>query len=242
MSSDFTKNSVVVVPKTEKIVERDMDELNYNHCKKLVDMTSKHFNIMQHTRVIYELIVFAMHSPKGLSQLESVMEKSGLVNQILSEYSFRQTIPVYLDKHSITQVSDMIQVYCQNIFDNKIKLKVDFENDIPTYLYFDPNKANSILLNLLIDLFQFCDHSQEIILSIKYNHRAIYFTLTAKVHKKNSVFKFLSKDNNIFNANIGRVCLASSKKLTEYLNGTFKYSYKDYTYSYDVSLPASTKK
>lgn len=244
LKSDLSKISIntITMPKTEIIIDRDTDGLTNEHCKKLIDLASKHFTTMQHTRVLYELIVFAMHSPKGLHSLEHILEQTGLVNKMLYEYSYKQTVPIHQDRDTFVNLLHMIKSHSKSIFKESLKLNVSSDESVPHYMCFDENRITSIIMYLLIDMFQFSDHSIPIDISISYNNRSLYFDIKAKVHNKNTVFGFLQDSNRVLDDSIGRVCLLSSKKMINYLNGMFKGDYKDYTYRYEVSIPVSTIK
>jgi len=244
LKNDLSKISIntITMPKTEIIIDRDTDALTKEHCKKLIDLASKHFTTMQHTRVLYELIVFAMHSPKGLHSLEHILEQTGLVNKMLYEYSYKQTVPIHQDRDTLANLLHMIKSHSKSIFQENLDLNVEYDNSLPHYLCFDVNRITSIIMYLLIDMFQFSDHSIPIDISISYNNRSLYFDIKAKVHNKNTVFGFLQDSNRILDDSIGRVCLLSSKKMINYLNGMFKVDYKDCTYRYEVSIPVSTIK
>ena len=228
----------ITLLKSQKIIERK--ELGYTkkESEKIIEQSRGCFGSSQYTRIIFELISYAMYSEHGLIYMEEEFISSGVLKKLLDKYSFRKTIVVNITKSKISDVISTMKKHEKSIFNNNINLNIILGNDIPPSLYIDAKKIESIILHLLIDLFEFIEHSKIIDIEISYKNKSLVIDIQTSVHEKNSVFKNMLKKGDVFGNQNGRVSLEFSKKLLNYLKGSIKNKHKGNSYNYEVIIPA----
>ena len=239
ISDELTyETTQVKLLKTEKSVERNNFSEGTDICRNMLSQGVEHFGVAQHTRVMFELILYAMYSSKGLKSLEEQLGSSNFLNVLLKKYSLRQTLPINVEKFKITDVVDQLNKYQDTVFKNIMRYKIKIKHDVPRYLNFDSRQVESLLLHLLVDMFQFVNHDKEINIDIQYINKNIVIDIYAQVHQKNSVFKLLLSKGDVFSDENGRVCLLFSKEILNYIGGSIKNKHKGENYSYNVTIPA----
>ena len=224
--------------KSQKTIERKESNYTKKQSEKIIEQSRGHFGSSQYTRIVFELIAYAMYSEHGLTYMEDEFVSSGVLKKLLDKYSFRKTMVVNVTKSKISDVILAINNYEETIFNKKINLNIILGSDIPPSLYIDAKKIESIILHLLIDLFEFINHSEMIDIEIGYKNKSLVLDIQTSVHEKNSVFKHMLKKGDIFGNQNGRVSLEFAKKLLNYLNGSIKNKHKGNSYNYEVMIPA----
>lgn len=223
---------------SKTLLERKHIE-NENNVSDIIIKNSRGLLGSNHySRVFFELIVYAMYSENGLNVLEDEFIASDILKKVLDKYSLRQTVQVNIEKTKVSNIIVAIHKYESLIFQEKIKINIVSDADIPPSIYIDSQKIESIILHLLLDLYDFVNNEYNIDINIKYINKNLFIRMDSIVHEKNSMFRSMLKKGTIFGNENDRVSLEFSKKLLNTLNGTLSKKHEGNSYTYELAIPA----
>ena len=196
----------------------------------------------EYTYILFELIVYALYSKKGIAYIEESIRKSKLVPYIIDGYYFKGDLEVHNEKRRISDLVKHIERYEKNIFSNVFKLKVTIDKKMPVSLVFDTIKIQSVILHLLTDLYQFADHTKEINVNLLFKKKFLNIEIGGSIHQKNSLFKSMFKQTKLGGDEKDRMGLQLSKKIAERLKGEINYIYEEEYYKFIFTVPAQVIK
>ncbi len=214
-------------------------DANIEHILQYVD---NDFTENEYAYMLFELVLYALHSKKGLAYIEESVKKSKVVQQIIDGYYFKGDLQVHNEKNRISDLVTHIKSYEKNIFSNMIKLKVNVEDDMPASLVFDRAKIQSSILHLLTDLHQFVGPNKELNINFTFKKKFLNIELGGFIHKKNSLFKTMFKQTKLGGDEKDRIGLQLSKKIITRLKGEIHYLYEDDYYKFILTVPTQVIK
>ncbi len=195
------------------------------------------FSDNEYTYMLFELIVYALSSKKGIKTIEENVKKSKLLQTLIDNYYFKGDIEIHNEKFHVLDMLEHIKSYEKSIFANMIKLEIDFDKSIPASLVLDAPKIQSVILHLLLDLYQFVDHHQLINVDFIFRDKFLAIELGGHIHKKNSLFQSIFKQTKLGGDKKDRIGLQLSKKVMTRLKGNIDYLYEDAYYKFIVTVP-----
>ncbi|MDQ7084204.1 MAG: hypothetical protein Q9M36_04390 [Sulfurovum sp.] len=190
----------------------------------------------------FELILYALSSKKGMSEIEEVLQKSKVLEDIIDRYYFKGDLVVFNEKNSIAVLIKRIVSYEKNAFSDMIQLKVHLDSNMPTSLVFDSMKIQNIILHLVRDLHQFIQVKESINIDIRMNEKYLEIELGGTVYEKNSLLKTMFQHSRLELDNKERTGLQLSRKVIERLRGNITYVYTNNYYKFILTVPTQVIK
>jgi len=212
---------------------------NIEHVLEYVD---NDFGANQYVYMLFELILYAMHSEKGMTYIEESVKKSKLVQQIIDGYYFKGDIDVYNEKNRISKLVEHIKNYEQGIFLNTIKLNITVEDTMPISLVFDRVKIQSCILHLLTDLHRFVDNSRNLNINLTFKDKFLNVELGGYIHNNNNLFHVMFKQSKHGGSEKDRIGLQLTKKMITRLKGEISYLHEDNYYTFILKVPTQVIK
>jgi hypothetical protein len=210
--------------------------------EELIGYFSKSFGLHAHSYSLFEILLYALSSNKGMKQVEETLDRTRVLQDLLENFYFRGDIDPSYERYSMREFMNHLERYEEEIFDSKIMLDISLSKEMPSSLVFDRIKTQSILLHLLFDLYQFVDYESHIHLLIAFEERSLIFELGGTIHHRNSLFNQMFKQSRLALDNRERVSLQLGRKLIERLKGSLHFDYKNEYYRFIMKLPAQTIK
>lgn len=196
----------------------------------------------EYAYMLFELIIYALNSKKGLAQIEEIVKASKLLPKIINDYSFNTDMDIHNEKHIFSKFVNNIEKYEKKIFLGAPKITIITDEKIPTSLVFDRPKLQSILYHLLIDLYQFTDHTRDLSINIKYDNNFLYIQVGGFTHNQNTLLKSMFKKTKLSSDEKDRLGLQLSRKLMKRLKGNLEITYKEEYYQFLLTLPVQILK
>lgn len=203
----------------------------------LLEYFSTKFKKNEYSYSCFEMIIYALSSGKGMSDIEEMIKSSKVLSDLIDAYYFKGDLVVYNNRHSVADIISHLQLYEKYIFSNLTKLNITIENSMPNSLVFDRIKVQSILQHLLCDLHRFIDHQSDINIDISLENKYLQVELGGTIHKKNTLFNTMFKQIKLAMDNEDRVGLQLSRRVVERLKGNIEFLYANKYYKFIVTLP-----
>ena len=191
----------------------------------------------EYSMMMFEMIIYALSSKKGLETIEEKIRDSKVLGAILDSYYFKTEIPVCTEKTQLQDVVEHLQRYEQSIFTNNCPLRITVDESVPASLVFDAPKIQSIIYHLLTDLYQFIDYSRSVDVLFKYQNKFMQIEIGGYIHEKNSLFKSIFKQTKMGGDEKDRFGLRMSRKLIERLKGKLDIDYSNAHYTFIITIP-----
>jgi hypothetical protein len=211
-----------------------------------IELVLKHvdndFSENEYAYMLFEMMLYALYSKKGISYIEESIKKSKIVPNIIDGYYFKGDIQVHNEKYRISDLVEHIKMYEKNIFAKMIKLDISVDEMMPSSLVFDAAKIQSIILHLLVDLHQFVDHNHPVNINFTFKKKFLNVEIGGSIHKKNSLFQTMFKQTKLAADEKDRIGLQLSKKIISRLKGEIDYLYEDDYYKFILTVPTQVIK
>lgn len=233
------KNSTLKNEKAEKSLfnhSSNMIKIDQN-IECLLPTFDNVFSENEYSYMLVELMLYALYSKKGLTKIEEMVKKSKLLPEIIESYDFRSDVKIHREKHILSKLLNNIEQYEKNIFLGQPKISVTLNKNVPVSLVFDRPKVQSIVFHLLIDLYQFINHTKEVAIEFKLENKFLIIEIGGFIHTQNSLFKSMFKKTKLRDDDKDRLGLQVSRKLIEKLKGTIEIIYKDEYYQFVIMFP-----
>ena len=208
----------------------------------LLDEVNHLFAKNEHAYILFELLVFSLDSKKGMEYLEETLRKTKLVPEMIEDYYFNGYLKVYNEKCVIQDFVERIENYTNKIFSSLKNVNMVVDKEVPTSLVFDAPKIQSILLHLIMDLYQFAEHSKPVNIDFAFKNKFLTIEIGSSVYQKNSLFKSVLKQMKLTGNEKDRHGLQLSIKLIKRLKGKIESVYEDEYYKFIFSVPAQVIK
>ena len=218
--------------------ESDID-INIEHIFRRIDTR---FNENEYAHVLFEILIYALASGKGMEFIEENLKKTKLVQRLIDGYYFKGDLLVCQEKYRIEDFVKQTKVYEKDVFTNMIKLDFDIDTSMPMSLVLDAEKIQNIILHLLVDFYQFVDHSKKIDIRFYFKNNFFTIEIGGEIHRKNSLFQSMFKQAILGGDEKSRLGLQLSKKVATRLKGGINTFYEDDYYKFIVSVPAQVIK
>jgi predicted nucleic acid-binding Zn-ribbon protein len=196
----------------------------------------------EYSYMLFEFLVYALNSKKGMGYLEETLKKSKLVPEIIEGYHFNGDLKVCNEKYIIRDLVKNIEDYQEKIFLDTPKLDIVVDKEMPPSLVFDAPKIQNILLHLLLDLYSFAEHSKPINISLSFKDKLLSIDIGGSVYQKNSLFKSVLKQMKLTENEKDRHGLQLSLKLVKRLKGRIESVYEDEYYKFALTIPTQVIK
>jgi hypothetical protein len=203
----------------------------------LLEHFSSKFSNNEVAYTIFEMIVYALSSGKGMGDIEEILKRSKILIDLIDGYYFRGDLVVCNKRHTLVDMLTHIESYEKNIFGNKIYLDIHLDKSMPSSLVFDRIKVQSIILHLLSDLEKFIDEHSNIDIRMSLEDKHLKIELGGKMYQKDGLFNSMFKQTKLAMDNKERTGLQLSRKVIERLKGNIKFSYANEYYKLIVVLP-----
>lgn len=191
----------------------------------------------EYTYLFLEHILYALQSPETVKLIEKELYDSKLLYTLIHDHKVLKRIPVNEEKCRIDTLVKHLENHEKKLFQNAPKLNIDIANDMPISLIMDVQKVDNILFHLLIDLYQFTDHTKSIDVKLSYKDKVFTIQMNSSIPQKNTLFDKMFKKMNKRGDN-DRLGLQTAKKLAERLNGNIDIAYSDKDYTFTITLPS----
>jgi len=208
----------------------------------ILQKVDERFSDNEHAYLLFELMVYALSSKKGMALIEENIRKSKLLHTLIDSYYFKGDLEIHNEKYLVANMVEHVQRYEKHIFSNMIKLNITVDKTIPASLVLDGPKIQSMILHLLLDLHQFVDHHRPVHVNFIFKKKFLVIELGAPVHKKNSLFQSMFKQTKLGGDEKDRVGLQLSKKVMSRLKGQIAYLYEDEYYKFVMTIPTQVIK
>ena len=196
----------------------------------------------ENSYMLFEMMLYALYSTKGMSYIEESIKKSKILPSIIDGYYFKGDIQVHNEKYRISELVEHIKSYEKNIFEKMMTLDISVDKMMPSSLVFDAVKIQSIILHLLVDLHQFLDHSHPVNINFIFKNKFLTIEIGGAIHKKNSLLKKMFKQTKLGGDEKDRIGLKLSKKVITRLKGEIDYLYEDDYYKFIMTVPTQVIK
>ncbi len=216
--------------KIDENIEFLLDEVNHLFAKN------------EYSYILFELLVYTLNSKKGMDYLEETLKKSKLVPEIIEGYHFNGDLKVHNEKCIILDFVKDIEEYQNKIFSELTNFNIVVNKEVPTSLVFDAPKIQSILLHLLMDLYQFAEHSKPVNINFAFKNKFLTIEIGGSVYQKNSLFKSVLKQMKLTGNEKDRHGLQLSIKLIKRLKGKIEPVYEDEYYKFVLTMPTQVIK
>jgi len=200
------------------------------------------FSENEYAYMLFEMMLYALYSKKGIAYMEESIKKSKIVPNIIDGYYFKGDIQVHNEKYRISDLVEHIKSYEKDIFAKMINLNIRVDEMMPASLVFDAAKIQSIILHLLVDLHQFVDHSSPVNVNFTFKKKFLHIEIGGSIHKKNSLFQTMFKQTKLGGDEKDRIGLKLSKKVIGRLKGEIDYLYEDDYYKFIMTIPTQVIK
>jgi len=200
------------------------------------------FSENEYAYMLFEMMLYALYSKKGIAYMEESIKKSKIVPNIIDGYYFKGDIQVHNEKYRISDLVEHIKSYEKDIFAKMINLNITVDEMMPASLVFDAAKIQSIILHLLVDLHQFVDHSSPVNVNFTFKKKFLHIEIGGSIHKKNSLFQTMFKQTKLGGDEKDRIGLKLTKKLIARLKGEIDYLYEDDYYKFIMTVPSQVIK
>jgi len=208
----------------------------------LLEHFDKDFKENMFTYICFELIVYALSSKKGMSDIEEILKRSKVLAEIIDLYYFKGDLIVNNERNSISKLVKHIEGYESSSFANKMKVHINIDKEMPSSLVFDRIKIQSILLHLLNDLYQCAEGNSDITVGLSFQDKYLHIELGTVTYQKSTLLTTMFKQNKLALDNKDRVGLQLSRKIIERLKGKISFSYKNTYYKFILTLPVQVIK
>lgn len=196
----------------------------------------------EYSYIVFELLVYALKSKKGMEYLEETLKKSKLIPEIIDGYYFNGDLKVHNEKYIILDFVKGIEDYHNKIFSEMTNFNIVVSNEVPTSLVFDAPKIQSILSHLLMDLYQFSEYSKPVNINLAFKNKFLTIDIGGTVYQKNSLFKSVLKQMKLTENEKDRYGLQLSLKLIKRLKGNIESIYEDEYYKFVLTIPTQVIK
>jgi hypothetical protein len=200
------------------------------------------FEKNEYSYILFELLVYALNSKKGIGYLEETLKKSKLVPEIIEGYYFNGDLKVHNEKCIILDFVKGIEDYQNKIFSEMTNFNIVVSKEVPTSLVFDAPKIQSILSHLLMDLYHFTEHSKPVNINFAFKNKFLTIDIGGTVYQKNSLFKSVLKQMKLTGNEKDRHGLQLSLKLIKRLKGKIESVYEDEYYKFVLTVPTQVIK
>lgn len=200
------------------------------------------FGEHEYAYMLFEILVYSLHSKKGIADLNEIIQKSKLVPKIIDEFYFKGDTKLYNEKFKVEHFVDYIKRVEEMIFSENVKFNIFLDKNVPFSLIFDAPKVESIILHLLFDLYELIDPQRDIMVKYRYEDKMFMIELGGFVPQNNSLFQSMFKQTKLSGNEKDRVGLLLSKKLIERLKGSINIDFKEEYYNFIITLPAQLVK
>ena len=198
----------------------------------------KDFSDNEYSYILFEMLIYALESKKGMSLIEDKIKDSKLVPMIIKDYYFAADIKVKTEKTMISNIVEYIESLELKIFSKACNILVKTQKSVPPSLVLDMPKVSSILYHLMFDLYQFIDTSKKVEVNLSYKDKFFKIKINGYTNNQNKLIKNMFKQAKIGGSEKDRLGLQLSRKITERLKGTLEVDNKDNKCYYTVTLPA----
>lgn len=245
LREEKAKNSVKSIKelKSEKPLfsEKKFEKLDEN-IEFILNEVNHAFAKNEYSYMLFEILVYALNSKKGMGYLEETLKKSKLVPEIIEGYYFSGDLKVRNEKCIIQDLLKNIKDYQEKSFFDAPKLDITIDKEMPPSLVFDAPKIQSILLHLLLDLYRFTEHSKPININLAFKNKLLSIDIGGSVYQKNSLFKSVLKQMKLTENEKDRHGLQLSLKLIKRLKGRIESVYEDEYYKFVLTMPTQVIK
>jgi hypothetical protein len=229
--------------KSEKSLLAQQNKKNVmENIEDILMQVDNRFAENEYAYMLFEMMLYALYSKKGIAYIEESIKKSKVVPTIIDGYYFKSDLQVHNEKYLIADLVKHIQSYEKHIFSNMINIKVHVDDVMPASLVIDAPKIQSTLLHLLIDLHQFVDHSKAVHVNFTFKKKFLHIEIGGSIHKKNSLFQSMFKQTKLGGDEKDRIGLQLSKKVIARLKGEIDYLYEDNYYKFIMTVPTQVIK
>jgi hypothetical protein len=229
--------------KSEKSLLAQQNKKNViENIEDILVQVDNRFAENEYAYMLFEMMLYALYSKKGIAYIEESIKKSKVVPTIIDGYYFKSDLQVHNEKYLIADLVKHIQSYEKHIFSNMINIKVHVDDVMPASLVIDAPKIQSTLLHLLIDLHQFVDHSKAVHVNFTFKKKFLHIEIGGSIHKKNSLFQSMFKQTKLGGDEKDRIGLQLSKKVIARLKGEIDYLYEDNYYKFIMTVPTQVIK
>jgi hypothetical protein len=229
--------------KSEKSLLAQQNKKNVmENIEDILMQVDNRFAENEYAYMLFEMMLYALNSKKGIAYIEESIKKSKIVPTIIDGYYFKSDLQVHNEKYLIADLVKHIQSYEKHIFSNMINIKVHVDDVMPASLVIDAPKIQSTLLHLLIDLHQFVDHSKAVHVNFTFKKKFLHIEIGGSIHKKNSLFQSMFKQTKLGGDEKDRIGLQLSKKVIARLKGEIDYLYEDNYYKFIMTVPTQVIK
>jgi len=214
-----------------------MDNIEY-----LLEYFDKNFRENEYSYSCFEMIIYALSSNKGMSDIDEILRKNQILSAIIDSYYFKGNLIVNNERHTLTNFVKHLNSYEKNIFNNSIKVNISVAKEMPKSFIFDRIKIQSILLHLFNDLEKLMDKNKMMELKINLNDKYLRLELGGIIHQKTTIFTSMFKQTELAMDNQDRVSLQLSRKIIERLKGNLDFSYDNAYYKFILNIPVQVIK
>ena len=236
LKEESKKTNSIEKLKSQKSLQNNAMNIE-NNIECLLPHIDTIFSENEYSYMLIELIIYALDSKKGLTEIEEIVKKSKLLPELIESYNFTTDVQVNNEKHILSKLLYDIEQYEKHIFLGEPKINKSVDKSVPVSLVFDKPKVQSIIFHLLIDLYQFINSSKGIMINFKLDNKLFIIELGGFIHTQNSLFKSMFKKTKLRDDDKDRLGLQVSRKLIEKLKGTIEIIYKDEYYQFVIMFP-----
>lgn len=223
------------------ISSKKLGDIDHN-IEFILDEVNHLFEKNEYSYILFELLVFSLHSKKGMEEIEELLRKTKIVPEIIEGYYFNGNLMVNNEKCVIQDFVKHIEKYTNKTFSEMSKLNITVAKEVPLSLVFDAPKIQSILLHLLLDMYQSSDYSKPINIHFGFKNKLLTIEIGSTFYQKNSLFKSMLKQMKLTENEKERQGLQLSLKLIKRLNGKIESIYEDEYYKFVFSVPSQVIK
>ena len=227
--------------KNALVSNKELGNLDQN-IEFLLDQVNHLFDKNEYAYIVFELLVFTLHSKKGMEELEEIVRKTKLVPEMIEGYYFNGNLKVHNEKYVIKDLVERIEKYRNKIFPEMTDFNIVVGNEVPTSLVFDAPKIQSVLLHLLMDLYQFAEPGKPVNVDFTFRNKLLTIEIGCSVYQKNSLLKSVLKQMKLTGNEKERQGLQLSIKLIKRLKGKIESVYEEDYYKFVFSVPAQVIK
>ena len=239
--SNNTKNINVLRSEKSLITNNKFGKLDEN-IEFILDEVNHIFAKNEYSYILFELLVYSLNSRKGIEYLEETLRKSKLIPEIIEGYYFNSELKVHNEKCMIQDFVKGIKDYQNKVFPEMTKFNIDIGSEVPPSLVFDAPKMQSVLLHLIMDLYQFAEHNEPANIIFRYKDKLLSIDIGGTVYQKNSLLKSVLKQIKPTGNEKDRHGMQLSLKLIKSLKGRIESAYEGEYYNFVLFVPAQVIK
>ncbi len=231
--------SIKALKSEKSLLSLEKEKNTFDNIETCLAHVDNRFAENEYAYMLFEMMLYALNSKKGkgIASIEESIKKTKLIPQIMDAYYFKGDIEIYNEKCRISDLKEHTKSYEKDIFAKMININITVDEKMPTSLVFDAAKIQSIILHLLVDLFEFVDHIEPVNVHFYFKNKYLCIDIGGSIHKKNSLFQTMFKKAKLGGDEKDRRGLQLSKKLMSRLKGDITYLYENNYYKFVVSLP-----